>query len=47
VGVIALTVGVSVGVLVGAATLTSSAGVGAVVAGQHEILYTLLSAMHV
>jgi hypothetical protein len=46
-GVIASTIGVSVGVLVGAATLTSSGGVGRVVAGQHEILYMLLSAMHV
>ena len=47
VGVIAFTVGVFVGIFVGAATLTSSAGVGRVVAGQHEILYTLLSAMHI
>ncbi len=47
VGVIASTVGASACVSVGAATLTSSAGAVAVIVGQHEIMYTLLSAMHV
>jgi hypothetical protein len=46
-GVIASTVGVSVGIFVCATSLTSSAGVGIAFAGQHGIVYTLLSVMHV
>ena len=40
-GVIASTVDVNVGVLVGAASLTSFAGLGVVVVGQHEFLCKL------
>jgi hypothetical protein len=42
-GVIASTFDVNVGVLVGAASLTSFAGLGVVVVGQHEFLCKLLN----